>query len=197
MRTLVAMHAVLIVRGGKVLFDDRPARGPAAGCECLPEPRCVAGPRRCTWRAAMLCWHRRSSYTIIRRLRPESPGDLFDGTEIDEIVDAANHDAYRGREGDGRGDRRPHTAAHAADRVAGSRATRRAARGRSAGANPRLHKRCAVHGTRLRSRQSQIVVLTTNWRRQSEASVSTTSSYGRATGCACGREWEATFSILP
>ncbi|WP_050997067.1 MULTISPECIES: hypothetical protein [Frankia] len=82
-RSLVAAHSLLGVRGGRFLsLLDPPvwAAGAARGCENLRVFPVVAGGAR----DVMLC-----SPIILYddpRTAPESPGDLFDATEIDEIL---------------------------------------------------------------------------------------------------------------
>ena len=51
MRSLVAMHAVLSVREGKFFSLTDPPEALRAGYCRLPEPRCLAGPRRFARRA--------------------------------------------------------------------------------------------------------------------------------------------------
>ena len=126
MRSLVAMHAVVSVRGGRFFsLTDPPEalRRATAACRNLGVwPVLVGSPGE---QDAMLA----------------SPIILYDYPEIAPKVlaissmprrstrfDVANHDAHRRGKGRGRGDRRPNPAAHRTDRVAGPRATCRAAR---------------------------------------------------------------------
>ncbi len=82
-RSLVAAHSLLGVRGGRFLsLLDPPvwAASAARGCENLRVFPVLAGGAR----DVMLC-----SPIILYddpRTAPESPGDLFDATEIDEIL---------------------------------------------------------------------------------------------------------------
>ena len=198
MRSLVAMHAVLIVREGKFFSLTDPPEALRAGGGRLPEPRCVAGPRRFARRAG--CHAGLADHPLrLSADRPGKSGRSFRRHGDRRDPDAANHDPHRGRKGDGRGDRRPHAAAHRADRVAGSRATRRAARG-----SPIVETRRDGHASRpdqgrtggmpIRAQRLGPVCPAAGNR---EHSSSTTSNCGRATGCDCGRGWAATSSIWP
>jgi hydrogenase maturation protease len=85
MRSFVSTHTILSVRGGgfvSLLEPPEPLREAAAGCQNVGTYPVLAGEEgeRC---------HVLSSPIILYdypRIAPESAGDLFDGTEIDEIL---------------------------------------------------------------------------------------------------------------
>ena len=52
----------------------------------MPQRRDLPGPGRVPRASTTPCCRRRSSSTITHEIAPESPGDLFDSTEIDEIL---------------------------------------------------------------------------------------------------------------
>jgi len=84
MRSLVSTHTILGVRGGELvsLLDPGEHRDAAAGCENVGTWPVLVGEEG--ERDTML-----SSPIILYdypQIAPESPGDLFDGTEIDEIL---------------------------------------------------------------------------------------------------------------
>ena len=85
LRALVSSHVILDVRDGAfVSMIDPPAPG-----ERSPTGAKTSAPGR-SWSASRgpptRCSRRRSSSTTIPRSRPRAPGDLFDATEIDEIL---------------------------------------------------------------------------------------------------------------
>ena len=85
-QTFVSTHTTLEVEGGEfVSLTDPPEelREFAEGCENL-KTWPVAGRGRRETRTC--CSRPRSSSLIIPRLRPKSPGDLFDGGEIDQLL---------------------------------------------------------------------------------------------------------------
>ena len=102
----------------------------ARGGRRVPQRRHLAGAGRRGGAARTRCCRRRSSSTTTRRWRPKVPGDLFDGTEIDEmltlrILTLTDEEKRR----DGRGGR-PRRRAAGANRGAGPRAAAAACTGR-------------------------------------------------------------------
>ena len=85
MRSLVSAHVVLGIEGGEfVSLLDPPESLQAAVAGCHNQ-----GTFPCWWAtkgSAIRCWLLRSFSTTIPQIAPESAGDLFDGTEIDEIL---------------------------------------------------------------------------------------------------------------
>jgi len=85
MRTLISTHAILAVRGGEfVSLTDPPAQWKrfAASCQNIGNWPVLVGtePDRGTILASPIILY---DYP---QIAPESPGDLFDATEIDEIL---------------------------------------------------------------------------------------------------------------
>ena len=83
---LIAAHALIGVPGRQVPVADRSAR---MGRRRTPRRASTPAPGRC-WparrNAGSWCFARRSSSTTTREIAAESAGDLFDATEIDEIL---------------------------------------------------------------------------------------------------------------
>ena len=88
MRTFTSTHTILHAQGGEWLSLTRSAgrlRGSGRGLqEYRHAGRSSSAIKRST--SATRCFPRPSSFTITRKIAPESPGDLFDGLEIDEIL---------------------------------------------------------------------------------------------------------------
>ena len=100
MRTFASTHAVLSAARRRVPVAARSSAGIHRSGRHLPACR---EPTRSWWEtrssaSATRCWPRRSSFMITRGLRRKVPGDLFDGTEIDEILDPSRHGDDRRRE---------------------------------------------------------------------------------------------------
>ena len=121
-RALVAVHAVLTVREGKFFsLTDPPEALREATAACHNRgvwPVLVGSPGE---QDALL-----ASPIILYdypQIAPESPGDLFDGTEIDELLTLRIMTLTEEEKAIAGATRRPHAAAHRADRVAGPRTT--------------------------------------------------------------------------
>ena len=200
MRSLVAMHAVLSVREGKFFsLTDPPEalREATAACRNLGAwPVLVGAPGE---QDAML-----ASPIILYdypQIAPESPGDLFDGTEIDEILTlrimtlTEEEKAMAGATDDRTRRLIERTESLAREQLAGLHGAVRSL-------SPRLGWTCAgrlgpdfqsVHDAGHPGRP----VRRQRIRQPIESIRSTTSNCGRATGCGCGRGWEATSSTWP
>lgn len=87
MRTFASTHAILRAQDGEflsLLDPPRPYAGAAGSCQNTGAYPVLVGDEKRGERQTML-----SSPIILYdypRIAPESPGDLFDGTEIDEIL---------------------------------------------------------------------------------------------------------------
>lgn len=87
MRTFASTHAILCVENGEflsLLDPPAPYASAAGSCENTGAYPVLVGDEKRGERNMMLC-----SPIILYdypRIAPESPGDLFDGTEIDEIL---------------------------------------------------------------------------------------------------------------
>ena len=87
MRTFASMHAILCAQDGEflsLLDPPRPYASAAGSCQNTGAYPVLVGDEKRGERHMML-----SSPIILYdypRIAPESPGDLFDGTEIDEIL---------------------------------------------------------------------------------------------------------------
>ena len=84
--SLVAVHVLAAVDGGGFIsLLDPPEhcrRAPSPPAATSAASRSLSASRAPTTSS----WRRRSSSTTIPKLRPESQGDMFDATEIDEIL---------------------------------------------------------------------------------------------------------------
>ena len=86
-RSLISTHAILTVQHGEWLSLADPPAGRDRGR--WPRHAATPGSGRSLWAIRALrtpCSRPRSSSRITRRSPPESSGDLFDATEIDEIL---------------------------------------------------------------------------------------------------------------
>ncbi len=84
-RTFCSTHTMLHASAAQIRLPGRPARKSQAGSRGLPQRRHLAGPGGRARRPTTVL----SSPIILEdypRVAPESPGDLFDGGEIDQLL---------------------------------------------------------------------------------------------------------------
>ena len=84
--SLVSAHTIMEVRGGEFVSLIDPPESLSRICRVVPKRRNLARPRRRRGRTRHDALLARSFCTTIPQIAPESPGDLFDGAEIDEIL---------------------------------------------------------------------------------------------------------------